>query len=111
VILDDDDDHSDEASARDRAEGASNDIDTRRVEGDTSLQNTSAISELALRPTESIDASGLWYDIKEGCYIEEPAPGCGPCEQQGVPSAPARGQPQTLVQSSTPLQDEITRST
>jgi hypothetical protein len=91
VILDDDDDDSDEVSARDRAEGASKDVDTRRVEGDTSLQNTSAISELALRLTESIDASGLWYDIKEGCYIEELAPGLVTYKQQGQPSTLAQG--------------------
>jgi hypothetical protein len=81
--------------------------------------NASAISELALGLTEPIGASVPWYDIEEGRYIEEPTPGPGPCERQGVPSAPARGQPQTLIQSSTPLQDkinqqdidEITRST
>jgi hypothetical protein len=99
VILDDDD--SDEAGAEDEAEGASGDVDTERVERDARPQKTFAISELASGPTESIDASGPWYDI------EEPAPGPGPCEQQGVPSAPAQAQPQTLPQLSTPLQDEI----
>jgi hypothetical protein len=94
VILDNDDD-LDEADARDEAEGASSDVDTRRIERDASLHNTFATSELASAPTESIDASGLWYDVKEGRYIEEPAPGLGSCEQHSVPSAPAQAQPQT----------------
>jgi hypothetical protein len=80
----------------DEAEGASGNVDTRGVKRDASLHNTFAISELALRPTEPIDISGLWYDIEEGCYIEEPAPRPRPCEQQGVPFALAQDQPQTL---------------
>ena len=111
MILDDDD--SDEAGAGDEAEGASGDVDTSRVERDASPHNTLATSELASGPTESIDASDLWYDV------EEPAPRLGPCEQQGLPSALAQDQPQTVPQSSKPLQDqtnqqdidEITRGT
>ncbi|CZR65235.1 uncharacterized protein PAC_15135 [Phialocephala subalpina] len=117
VILDDDD--SDKASARDEAEGASGDVNTVRTERDASPRNTSATSELASGPTKSIGASGPWYDVEGGCYIEEPAPGLGPCEQQRVPSAPAQAQPKTLPRSSTPLQNQtnqqgvgsITRST
>jgi hypothetical protein len=99
MILDDDD--SDEASARDEAEGVSGDVDTGRIARDASLHHTFATLELALAPTKSIDTSGLWYDVVE------PAPGLGSCEQHGVPSAPAQAQPQTLPQSSTPLQDQI----
>jgi hypothetical protein len=97
MILDDDD--SDEAGAGDEAEGASGDVATGRVERDASPHNTPATSELASRPTKSSDASSPWYNV------EEPAPRLGPCEQQGVPSAPAQDQPQILPQSSTPLQD------
>jgi len=97
VILDDDD--SDEAGAGDdEAEGASGDVDTGRIERDASLQNTET-SELASAPTKSIDISGPWYDVEEGCY-EELAPGLGSSEQHGVPSAPAQAQPQTLAQFS-----------
>jgi hypothetical protein len=106
VILDDDDD-SDEAGAGDKAEGASRDVSTGRGERDASPQNTFAISELAFGLIESVDTSGPWYDIEEGRYIEEPVPGPGPREQQGVPSALVQGQTQTLPQSSAPLQDEI----
>jgi hypothetical protein len=40
-------------------------------------------------PTESIDTSGPWYDVEEGCYIEELALGLGSRESYGVPSTPA----------------------
>ena len=89
MILDDDD--SDEAGAGDEAEGASGGVATGRVERDASPHNTLATSELASRPTKSSGASG--------------PPRLGPCEQQGVPSAPAQDQPQIFPQSSTPLQD------
>jgi hypothetical protein len=72
----------------DKAEGASGDIDTGRIEGDESLYNAFVTSELALVPTESINTSGPWYDIEEGRYIEEPALGLGSRESYGVPSAP-----------------------
>lgn len=114
MILDDD---LDEAGARDEAEGASGDVDTGRIDPDASLHNTFATSELASVPTKSMDASGP--DVEEGYYIRELAPGLGSCEQHTVPSAPAQAQPQTLPQSSKPLQDQtnqqgisrITRST
>jgi hypothetical protein len=92
VILDNDD--LDKAGAGDKAESASGDVDTRRIKQDVSLHNTFATSELTLGPTKFIDdTSGPWYDIEKGCYIEEPAPELGPCERQGVPSAPAQDQP------------------
>jgi hypothetical protein len=94
VILNNDD--LVKASARDKAKGASGDIDTRRIKRDASLHNNFATSELALGPTKSINTSGPWYEVKEGCYIDEPAPGLRPREQQGVPSALAQAQPQTL---------------
>jgi len=64
-----------------------------------------------------MDASGP--DVEEGYYIRELAPVLGSCEQHAVPSTPAQAQPQTLPQSSKPLQDQtnqqgisrITRST
>ena len=94
MILDDDD--SDEAGAEDEAEGASGDVGTGRGERDASLQNTFALLEPASGPTESIDASGPWYDIEEGRYIDGPAPRPGPCERYGLPSSPAEGQTQNL---------------
>ncbi|KAH6668337.1 hypothetical protein B0J14DRAFT_160406 [Halenospora varia] len=99
MVLDDD---SDEAE-----EGTPGDVDTRRIGRDTSPHNTLATSELASGPTKSIDTSGPWYDVEEGCYIEERAPGLGPCEQQGVHSAPAQAQPQILPRSSQSPQDQI----
>ena len=54
MLLNDDD--------SDEAEGTSGDIniDSRHIEQDVSLYNTFATSELALAPTESMDASGPW---------------------------------------------------
>jgi hypothetical protein len=63
-----------EAGARDKAKGASGDINTRHVKGDASPLKTSIILELILR-IEFINISGLWYDIKEGRYIKELVPG------------------------------------
>jgi hypothetical protein len=105
VILDNDDD-PDEAGAGGQLEGASGIVDTGRIELDASLHNTFPTLELASAPTETIDASGPWYDIEEGRYIEEPAPGLQSHEQHSMPSAPAQAQPQTLSQSSTPQQDQ-----
>jgi hypothetical protein len=48
VILDNGD--SDDASARDEAEGASSDIDNGCIEQDASLYDTFIISELASKP-------------------------------------------------------------
>jgi hypothetical protein len=85
VLLDDD---------SDEAKGASEDVDTRRIEQDARLYDTFATSKPALAPTESVDASGPWS-----------APGLGPCEQHGASSALAQAQLQTLSQSSKLLQD------
>lgn len=117
MILDGDQLH--EAGARDDSEDATGVVDTGHVEQYTSSHDTIAASELASRPTKSISISGPWYDVEEGCWIDEPAPRVGSCEQQGVPSTPAQDQPQILLQSSTPLQDannqqdigDITQST
>jgi hypothetical protein len=87
VILDNDDD-PDEAGAGGQAEGASGEVNTGRIKRDASLYNTFPTSELASVPTESIDASGPWYDVKEGRYIEELTPGLGSYEQYSVPSTP-----------------------
>ncbi|KAH6667260.1 hypothetical protein B0J14DRAFT_659238 [Halenospora varia] len=46
------------------------------------LHNSLPTSEFASAPTESIDASGPWYDVEEGRYIEELAPGLRSHEQQ-----------------------------
>ena len=94
------DDESDEACAGDKAEGAIVDVDTGHIGRDASPYNTFTTSELASGPAKSIDTSGPWYDVEGGRYIE------WPCEQQGVPSAPAQDQPQTVPQSSKPLQDQ-----
>ena len=85
MILDSDD----YPGAGGQAESASGEVNTGRIDLNASLHNTFATSELASAPTESIDASGPWYDVEEGRYIDEPAPGPGSREQYGVPSAPA----------------------
>jgi ferredoxin len=94
-----------EAGAENGVEAVSGDINTGHIALDTSLHDT-AISELSA-PAESIDASGSWYDVEEGCFTEEPAQRLGSHEQYSVPSAPAQAQPQILPQSSQPLQDQI----
>lgn len=88
MILDNNND-LDEADTRGKAEGASSDIDTKYIKRDAGLRGTFATSELALALIEPIDASGLWYDVKEDRYIEEPAPGLRPHKQHSVPSIPA----------------------
>ncbi|KAH6704184.1 hypothetical protein BKA61DRAFT_183702 [Leptodontidium sp. MPI-SDFR-AT-0119] len=103
VILDDDD--ADNIGAGNEAEGAFGDIDTGRIGRDAS-PHIFATSELAPTPTEFIGASGPWYDVEEACYVDEPAPEPRPREQIGAPSTLAQAQPQTLSQSSTPLQDQ-----
>jgi hypothetical protein len=103
------DDESDEADTGDEAEGVSGDVETGCIERDPSPHNTLATPELASGSTESIDASGPWFDVEEGCHVEEPASRLGSCEQQDVPSTPAQNQPQTLLQSSQPLQDQISQ--
>jgi hypothetical protein len=86
MILDNND--LDKACARDKAEGAISDINTRRIKRDTSPHNTLVTSELALEPIKSINASCLWDNTEDGCYIDRPALGLGSC--QGVPSAPTQ---------------------
>jgi hypothetical protein len=83
----------------DEAEGAS-----AYIERDPTSYNTFPTSEFALAPTESIDASDLWYDIEEDRYIEEP--GLGLSEPHGVLSAPAQAQPQTLPRPPRPRRDQ-----
>lgn len=100
MILDSDDD----LGAGFQAESASGEADTGRIDLDASLHNTFATSELALVPTESIDVSGPWYDVKEGRYIEELAQRLG-SHEHSVPSTPAQAQRHILPQSSKPLQD------
>jgi len=53
-----------------------------------SLYNTFVTSELALVLIESTNVSGPWYDIEEGRYTKELAPGLGSSEPYSVPSAP-----------------------
>lgn len=45
-----------------------------------SIYNTFVISKFVLGPTKPIDISGIWHDVKEGYYIEEPASELGPCK-------------------------------
>jgi hypothetical protein len=78
VILNNDDNPA-KAGAGIQAEGASGKVDARRMKLDASLHNTFPNLELASAPTESIGASGPWYDV-EGCYVDEPTLGPGPCE-------------------------------
>jgi hypothetical protein len=72
MILDSDELHK--AGAGDEAEDASSDVDPRHIEQDANSHDTLAASELASRPTKSIDTSGPWYDVEEGCWIDEPTP-------------------------------------
>jgi hypothetical protein len=101
VILDNDE--------SDEAESTSSDVDTGHIRQDTSPHNTLATLELESRPTESIDTSGPWFDVEEGCYVEEPPPSLRSYKQQGVILAPVQDQPQTLLQSFQPLQDQISQ--
>lgn len=75
MILDNDD--LDKVHAGGQAEGASSEVDTGCIELDASLHNSLLTSELASAPTDSIDTSGPWYDVEEGRYVEETAPGLG----------------------------------
>lgn len=79
MILDDND--SDEATIGNKAEITSGNIDinTERIEQNTSLYNAFVTSELA---------------------------SLGLCKQHGMPSAPAQSQSRTLLQSSKLLQDQ-----
>jgi hypothetical protein len=107
MILDDDDDNeSDEADTEDKAGDTSGDA-ARRIERDASLYNALTSSKLALALPKATDVPGLeeWFDVEKDCYVYEPVSGPGPCEQQGVSSAPARDQPHTLRQSSGLSQD------
>jgi hypothetical protein len=96
-------DKSDEAGTKDKAKDAAGNIKTGHIKRDTSLHNTLGTSELASGPTKSIDTSGLWYNVEEDCYIDEPALRLGPCEQRDVPFAQAQGQAQILPLLSKPL--------
>jgi hypothetical protein len=102
MILDDD-----ESYTGSDTDGATDDVHNGRVARDKSPHETLVISELALELVKPIDKCGLWYDVEDGCYIDEPAPGLGPCESKGVPPALPQDQAQILLQSCTPLQDQI----
>jgi hypothetical protein len=104
MLLDDDD--SDMAGVKDKAGDISANVDTRCAEQDTTRHNTFATLDLTSGPVQPIDTSGPWFDLEEGCYVDEPAPGLGLGEQRGVPPATAQTQPQTLHQSSKLLQDQ-----
>jgi hypothetical protein len=115
-----DDDESDEADTEDEAEDTSGDPNAGRIERDASPHNALTTAELAPGLAKATDAPCLeeWFDLEKSCYVYEPVSMLGSCEQQGVPSAPAQAQTQTLPQSSKPLQDQtnqqggsITRST
>ena len=90
MILDNDD--ADNTGAGNEAQGAFGDINTGRIKQDASPY-IFATSELAPTLTESIDISGLWYDVEEAYYVDEPAPEPRPREQIGVPSTLAQAQP------------------
>ncbi|PVH70774.1 hypothetical protein DL98DRAFT_123429 [Cadophora sp. DSE1049] len=97
------DDDADNAGARNEVEGALGDIDTRRIGRDASppIFQTSA---LISTPTESIDASGPWYDVDKAYYFN----GQAHREQYGsVPLTLSQTQHQTVPRPSTPLQDQI----
>src|SRR2546430_6354765 len=51
--------------SRGQAKGTSSEVNTRHIKLDMSLHNTFLTSQLALVPTESINASSPWYDVKE----------------------------------------------
>jgi hypothetical protein len=66
VILDND---SDEVSAGDEAQGASADVDTGRIQQVEGVHNTSATSELALAPTESIDVPARGMTLERAASL------------------------------------------
>ena len=72
----------------DKAKGALGNIETRRIKWDTSLYNTFVTLELALALIESTNISGLCYNVKEGRYTKELAPGLGSSKPYSVPSTP-----------------------
>jgi hypothetical protein len=79
----------DNADTKDKAEGASSDINTKYIKRDASLHDPFITLELASALIEPINASGPWYNIKEGRYIKEPlVPGLRPYKQYSVPSIP-----------------------
>jgi hypothetical protein len=84
-------------------ESDSDDVLTGRIEGDMSLQNILANSELTPNLTQSIDTSSPWFDVEEGRYVIDPAERLPPCEKQGLPSS-AEDKLEFLSQSSKPLQ-------
>lgn len=100
-----DDDESDDAGVRDKAEGASGDVDIGRVRQDASPHNTLTTSELACESAESIDTSGPWWDVEDRCWICEPDLRLASCEQQ--PFAPTQDEPKILPQPPSPPQDPI----
>jgi hypothetical protein len=69
-----DDDESDEADTKDKAEDTSGDPNTRRIKRDTSPHNTLTTAELAPGLAKATDTPCLeeWFDLKKGCYVYEP---------------------------------------
>jgi hypothetical protein len=69
VILDNYD--LDKTRAGCHTQAPSGEVDAGRIELDASLHDSFPNSELASAPTDSINASGQWYDVEEGRYVEE----------------------------------------
>jgi hypothetical protein len=82
------DDESDEESTDDEAEGAPSTIETVRV--------SSGATSGRVKPP---DASGAWYDIEEGRFVEEPVSSLPSCEQESTTSAIAQDQLQIVSAS------------
>jgi hypothetical protein len=72
MTLDDDD--------SDETKGAIGDVGIRRVKRDAIPHITLVTLEFALGSGKSIDASGPWYNVEDGCYIDGPAPRLGSCD-------------------------------
>jgi hypothetical protein len=98
-------DESDKADAGDKTEGASSEVDTELIQRDASSYNTPTISEVASRTVKSIGASGPWWDVEDGRWINDPTPSTGSVEQQAAPPAPTQSQRQLPTHSTTPLPD------
>jgi hypothetical protein len=78
VILDNND-NIDKVNIKNKAKGASSDVDSKHIKRDASLYNPFITLKLALAPIELIDISSLLYDAKEDRYIKELLdPGLGP---------------------------------
>jgi hypothetical protein len=70
------DNELDSTDAEDKAEAASDDVDGIKAERDASPSSTLSNQDPASELSKPIDpsASGRWYDVEVGCYINKELP-------------------------------------